>query len=164
MFCETTEMPEKSRQAIPSIKIELIDSGRGHAIQTWHFENRSPVTIGRSRDQDIQLPDRYVSRKHASIRYENGAWLIASLGRNGIVMHGRLIDEVPIDHDTSFRLGEFGPVFRFSEEGIDVGDTTLSMPAMKLTPHLYVDEEKRDRDLEQLGQNDVFQALTTRGQ
>jgi pSer/pThr/pTyr-binding forkhead associated (FHA) protein len=45
-------------------------------------------TLGRTMENDIVLPDSYVSRKHAKISYENGAYMIEDLGStNGTLLN-----------------------------------------------------------------------------
>jgi ATP-binding cassette subfamily B protein len=51
------------------------------------------LTIGRLSNNDIQVPIQRVSRLHARIRWENGAWLIEdSESLNGITYEGNRID------------------------------------------------------------------------
>ncbi len=51
------------------------------------------MTIGRLSANDIQVPSQRVSRLHAKIRWENGAWVIEDAeSLNGLVYQGRLVD------------------------------------------------------------------------
>ncbi len=51
------------------------------------------LTIGRLSDNDVQVPSQRVSRLHAKIRWENGAWVIEDAeSLNGITYLGNLVD------------------------------------------------------------------------
>jgi ABC-type glutathione transport system ATPase component len=51
------------------------------------------LTIGRLSSNDVQIPSQRVSRLHARIRWENGAWLIEdSESTNGITFEGNRVD------------------------------------------------------------------------
>jgi ATP-binding cassette subfamily B protein len=51
------------------------------------------LTIGRLSNNDIQVPIQRVSRLHARVRWENGAWLIEdSESLNGITYEGNRVD------------------------------------------------------------------------
>src|SRR5436190_5703228 len=51
------------------------------------------MTIGRLSGNDVQVPSQRVSRLHARVRWENGAWLIEDADSlNGIVYQGKRVD------------------------------------------------------------------------
>ena len=53
------------------------------------------TTIGRARDNDIVVPDEYVSRHEAVIRYTSGAYLlILRQVRNPVLLNQRRVEEV----------------------------------------------------------------------
>jgi ATP-binding cassette subfamily B protein len=61
--------------------------------------NKAVLTIGRLSGNDIQVPSQRVSRLHAKIRWENGAWLIEDAeSLNGLVYQGRLVDRHILSH------------------------------------------------------------------
>jgi len=67
-----------------------------HGVQSGvHFElTRRPLSIGREGARDIQITDPKVSRRHAMVRFEDGAYVIANVGgKNGIRVNGLLIEE-----------------------------------------------------------------------
>lgn len=50
--------------------------------------------IGRSSHADVVIPDRSLSRQHAQIKFQDGAWVIEDLGsRNGTMVNRRRIDQ-----------------------------------------------------------------------
>jgi ABC-type multidrug transport system fused ATPase/permease subunit len=53
------------------------------------------LTIGRLSGNDVQVPSQRVSRLHAKIRWENGAWLIEDAESvNGLIYQGSRIDRL----------------------------------------------------------------------
>jgi len=70
----------------PEAQLQLVKSSSPIA-------NEFPVTdgksLGRTMENDIVLPDSYVSRKHAKISFENGTYVIEDLGStNGTYLNG----------------------------------------------------------------------------
>ncbi len=58
------------------------------------------LTIGRSEDCDIVLPQRQVSRRHARISYQDGRYILEDLGsKNGTFVNGREVREPCILRD-----------------------------------------------------------------
>jgi pSer/pThr/pTyr-binding forkhead associated (FHA) protein len=75
--------------------------------KTWTFEDQ--IVIGRDETlADACIPlDRYVSRRHARLRSEAGALLLADLqSRNGTRLNDRpLTDEQQLDIGAPFQVG-----------------------------------------------------------
>jgi hypothetical protein len=66
----------------------------------------SRVMIGRSRDCDIQLDDPNTSRRHAEVRREGDAWVVADLGStNGIKVNGARVPEAELHPGDEVTLG-----------------------------------------------------------
>ena len=64
------------------------------------------VVLGRSRECDITLEDPNVSRRHAEVRLENGAWWIVDLGStNGIEVNGERVKRAQLDNKDRIVLG-----------------------------------------------------------
>jgi serine phosphatase RsbU (regulator of sigma subunit) len=64
--------------------------------------------IGRSSEADIQLERSTVSRQHAKLTYENGAWLIADLGsRSGVKVNGRRVQQCAIGRHDEIQISRF---------------------------------------------------------
>jgi pSer/pThr/pTyr-binding forkhead associated (FHA) protein len=76
----------------------LVGGGRRVVLSGSRF------VIGRSRDSDLTLDDPNVSRRHAELRREDGAWVVADLAStNGVKVNGRRVAEhrlVPGDQIT----------------------------------------------------------------
>ena len=93
--------------------LRLTDSG-GKTIA----ESRGPaLRFGREADLSIVVRGeaaKVVSARHAELRFENGAWLLADLGsRNGTYLNGRPVGTgTPVKQGDVIRLGESGPEYR----------------------------------------------------
>ena len=67
---------------------------------------RRTTVIGRSRECDITVDDPNISRRHAEIRREDGAYWIVDLGStNGIEVNGRRVDRAKLGHDDRIVFG-----------------------------------------------------------
>ncbi|MBD0317463.1 MAG: DUF3662 and FHA domain-containing protein [Thermoleophilia bacterium] len=64
------------------------------------------VVLGRSRECDLRLDDANVSRRHAEIRQEDGAWWIVDLGStNGVEVNGRRVERAKLSEADRIVLG-----------------------------------------------------------
>src|SRR5947199_754740 len=76
---------------------------------------RDEATIGRSNENDIVLNDFSVSRRHATLRRENGGWAIHdNQSTNGIRIKEKLVQSARVGDGDSATVGTF--VLRFREE------------------------------------------------
>src|SRR3954452_2865166 len=67
---------------------------------------RSRFVIGRSRDSDLTLDDPNVSRRHAELRREDGAWVVADLAStNGVKVNGRRVAEHRLNPGDEITVG-----------------------------------------------------------
>jgi len=74
---------------MPEIRVEAADGFTGRFPLV-----KEHVTIGRSRDCDILLPDLWLSRHHAQIRQKGGGFFLRDLGSmNGTRLNGERIEE-----------------------------------------------------------------------
>ncbi len=70
--------------------LELRVHGPGGSNQRLPLQSR--LTIGRSRENDLFLPDQWLSRFHAEIRLTPNGFLIVDLGsKNGTLLNGRTV-------------------------------------------------------------------------
>jgi hypothetical protein len=64
------------------------------------------VVIGRSRDCDVTLDDPNVSRRHAELRREGSAWVVADLGStNGVKVNGHRVNNHALQPGDEITLG-----------------------------------------------------------
>jgi pSer/pThr/pTyr-binding forkhead associated (FHA) protein len=82
---------------------------------TRHEIDKASVVIGRSKDCDIRLADPNVSRRHAELRQEDGAYWILDLGStNGLTVNGRRQQRAKLENDDRVTIGSTDLVFRRS--------------------------------------------------
>ncbi len=89
-----------------------------------HLElGKERVTIGRSRDSDVFLPDQWLSRHHAEIRRKDGVFFLADLGsKNGTLLNGERIGaDQRLRHGDVITLGEHTLTYA-AGEGEEVED------------------------------------------
>lgn len=76
---------------------------------------KDEATIGRSNDNDIVLNDFSVSRRHATLRRENDAWVIHdNQSTNGVRIKEKLVQSARVGDGDQAVVGTF--VLRFREE------------------------------------------------
>ena len=74
--------------------------------------------IGRSEDNDLVLPRKYISRKHASIEQRGGKYIVRDLGgRNPTRINGRPIREHVLQQGDLLEICDFK--FRFDWESLE---------------------------------------------
>ena len=92
----------------------ILDSGSG---PNTVYPLIDEVTIGRSTDNAICLPDKTVSRNHARVSFQEGAWTLEDLGSsNGVIFNGKRVDTVVLSSEDIFKIGKF--TFKFVEKDI----------------------------------------------
>src|SRR5512143_2701920 len=104
---------------MPEIRIRAADGNVGRFPIT-----KDGVTIGRSRESDILLPDIALSRKHAEIRWHDDAFFLRDLGSvNGTRLNGeRIRSERRLYPGDLIRIADY--VLAFCEESDPVTELT----------------------------------------
>ncbi len=144
---------------IPRVTLHLLDSAKGHPLQTWSFENRDSITLGRASENDVVLADPYVSRSHACLKFEQGEWRLVSLSSRMIELEGQVWNEVPLAPGAVFRLGPTGCFLRFGRpQDQAANNATMSFDAT-LMPVFKLDRDKMQRDVGQIAEGEYFQQL-----
>jgi len=102
----------------PTQAVSAAELGVERDVATLEFEgerrevSKRRVVIGRSRDCDIQLSDPNVSRRHAELRQEGGAYWVVDLGStNGLEVNGRRSRRVKLDDGDTVTVGSTDIVF-----------------------------------------------------
>jgi sigma-B regulation protein RsbU (phosphoserine phosphatase) len=116
-------------------RIEL-EKGGG---RSWSVPLRGDhVTIGRSQDNDVCLPDQWLSRHHAEIQRRGNAHFLIDLGsRNGsFINESRARSEERLKHGDLIRLGEHR--LRFLEDEKERKTEEQSLPTEAVPPGTQV--------------------------
>jgi hypothetical protein len=75
------------------------------------------ILIGRHRDNDFQLRDNCVSRRHAEVHFDGERWWVRDLGSaNGTYLDGLRIQNAPLPERAELELGKGGPVLSLEIE------------------------------------------------
>ena len=147
------------------IALSLLDPVKGHAIQTWQFEGRALIRIGRGDTNDVIVADPGVSRTHAELISDTaGRWRVVSLGRNGTLVDGEMVsDPMPIRHGTVLQLGSNGPWVEFCQGRRESGGgETVSCVSNIAMPQ--IDEELLKAEVRKIADGETFQDIQKQAQ
>lgn len=101
-------LPDFSHHA--SSRLELV---RGNLPFSMIPLNKSDISIGRSKDNDLQIPDSQVSRRHAVLRHAQGTWYIQDQGsRGGTYVNNEVIQATRLNSGDQITIGETTFIFR----------------------------------------------------
>jgi serine phosphatase RsbU (regulator of sigma subunit)/pSer/pThr/pTyr-binding forkhead associated (FHA) protein len=94
----------KSQTQVPPMSLHVVSTEGSPFDHTLDGES---FVIGRSSKADLTIPDRSMSRMHARLYFDGGAWHIEDLGsRNGTLLGGRpVIDPARIGHGSVMQIG-----------------------------------------------------------
>jgi phosphoserine phosphatase RsbU/P len=95
---------------MPALEIAAPDGGR--RLLTLEKER---VTIGRARENDLFLPDRWLSRHHAEIRHSMDGFYLFDLGSK----NGTLVNRMPVRESQRLRSGD---IITLGEHSITFSD------------------------------------------
>jgi hypothetical protein len=150
--------------ALQEVTVQLLDAATGRPVQTWRFQAKDLVSIGRAEDRDVVLSDPTVSRNHAELQWSNHRWTLFSRGRNGVVVENQVIAEHPVNNGSvTFRLGTSGPTLRFlSTASGGTGDTespyTICFDSTEVLP-FTLDRKRLSQEVESIAENPYFKTL-----
>jgi hypothetical protein len=100
---EATHEPEPEP---PQETVTLTVDGRAIPVVT------DQVVIGRSRECDVRVSDANVSRRHAEVVHEDGAYWLVDLGStNGTELNGKRVDRTRLSDGDRITLGSTELVF-----------------------------------------------------
>ncbi len=143
-----------------SLTLHLLDSAHGRTIQSWRFNGRNQIKIGRAPDNDITIADPQVSRCHVELTFCDGHWLLQSRGRNGTHVNGEDVSQLRLSNNLVFQLGSSGPTFKFAL----LHDSVTSLATMDdIDPtaldFLELDEQQKQQEVEKIADGEIFQQL-----
>jgi pSer/pThr/pTyr-binding forkhead associated (FHA) protein len=143
-----------------TLTLNLLDSAQGHPVQSWRFDHRNRITIGRADDNDLALTDPQVSRLHVELLYRGERWLLLSHGRNGTRIDGVQVTEVELTNHTIFQLGTSGPSFQFlTARHSAAGLATVANFDPSSLDFLVIDEQRKLEEVERITEGDAFRQL-----
>lgn len=90
-------------------------------MQSWKFNNKSLIRIGRATDNEVVLYSSVVSRLHVELRESDGNWEIISKGANGTYVDEQRISQVSVVDGVVMRIAPSGPKLQ-----IRFGDWTVN--------------------------------------
>jgi phosphoserine phosphatase RsbU/P len=101
------------------------------------------ITLGRASDCTIPIKDRFLSRKHAEIVFERGAWYVRDCGSvNGTLVNGvKIAEPVPLRAGDRIALGDSEVVFHADESQSQLIPVDSDSHATNLA--IKMDEEER---------------------
>lgn len=154
-----------SAEASPGkVVVKLLDAARRQTLQKWQFESASVVTIGRSPEREIVIPDARISRLHVVLQHRDGGWWPMSMGQNGVQIDGQLVDDYKLSDGTLFRLGQQGPFLEFTATaalGDSLANTAFELN-MQAADQIRLDQQKLESDVKEIVDGDFFQTLLER--
>jgi Nif-specific regulatory protein len=122
-----------------------LESAEGPTV--YDLDPDRPITLGRSRENGVVLPDEHASRVHARVEFADDQWVVTDLeSRNGTRIDGELVERpTPIIDGQEIQIGasrlrfqvegagtaHIGPVTRVL--GGHGGDSTTHLQADALT-------------------------------
>jgi membrane-bound lytic murein transglycosylase D len=79
------------------------------------YEFRQTFRIGRADNCDISINNKYVSRDHLEVTFEDGQWQVRDLNSiNGMLVSGQPARSLQVTATTAVRLGLYGPFVSLS--------------------------------------------------
>jgi pSer/pThr/pTyr-binding forkhead associated (FHA) protein len=155
--------PSPASELPIKVAVHLLDSALGRPMRSWEFKNKVLITVGRADGQDVMISDPYVSRSHAELRFADGLWTLVSLGRYGVTIRGEVVNEVPIEGETVFRLGSGGPSLRFEPQAAEQNNRMTMMFDSTMVENAFeVDQAKLQRDVGEIAEGSYFRELKER--
>jgi hypothetical protein len=105
------EPPPAEAPPAPDAPPVLSLNGSPHAL------GKERTVIGRSKDSDIRMEDPNVSRRHAEVRHEDGAYYLVDLdSTNGVAVNGRRTKRARLSEGDTITIGSTDLVFGRSGE------------------------------------------------
>jgi hypothetical protein len=111
---------ESTNPGLSWARLRHDNTDAGHVLLKWRVEDGGtqekrffqPIAIGREPNNDIELADQRVSRHHAVIWAEEGAWHVRDLdSANGTYIgHSRVAGTAPLPQTCELRFHANGPV------------------------------------------------------
>ncbi len=115
----TPPPPKSLDKTTPMITLTLLHPQHSIAVQTWRFEPKPVIRVGRSRNNEVTLYSAVVSRHHVEIRRRGKDWEIINTGSNGTFCEGKRISRARIENGMVIRLASSGPQLQIWTNGAE---------------------------------------------
>ncbi|MBN2384274.1 DUF4388 domain-containing protein [bacterium] len=80
----------------------------GSTILTCRLEQGRPISLGRGKENDLNLDDKRISRKHALIVWEKDGFVLTDFkSRNGTYLNGKRVSSATIEHGDRIKIGPY---------------------------------------------------------
>ena len=87
-------------------RVSLLVNGKRHDV------TKGSLVLGRSRECDVTLSDPNVSRRHAEVRRDDGAyWVVDLNSTNGVEVNGKRVQRARLEQGDRIVLGQTEVVF-----------------------------------------------------
>jgi membrane-bound lytic murein transglycosylase D len=119
---EKTAPPRAAVAAPPAVVVTLPDGGGDRRFVTT-------FRLGRGEECDVRIDREDISRSHAEVAWEDGAWVVRDLqSTNGTYLDGELVERAPLSQRATISLGAEGPKLELLVEGaaLGVGEATVA--------------------------------------
>jgi len=146
----------------------ILRTDNGEVLQEYRLE-KPEISIGRAPNSDILLSkDKLTSRRHATIRFENGNYVLRDEhSANGTFVNGQQLEELaprPLQDGDHIGIGEHELIFqayKAESPGVDIE----SMPTISVSSSAIADITYRTREDELLtaSGNDDFSTRSMNG-
>ncbi|GAB4523745.1 MAG: hypothetical protein Tsb0014_01580 [Pleurocapsa sp.] len=110
-------------------------------VQSWTFNNKSSIKIGRSTNNEVVLYSAVVSRHHVEIKQNEKDWEVVNLGANGTYIDGQRIDQIQAADGMIIRLASSGPKILIKiesdsddQEGDEAQDSSFNPASRRKRP------------------------------
>jgi adenylate cyclase len=146
---------------MPTISNLIITKGKkkGEVYPILDF----PFKIGRMSDNDIVFEDKSVSRYHAEIYINNGAYIIRDLGsHNGILVNDVRVDSINLNSGDKITIGINSLLFDYKKNDIFSDEDMTNTASIKSAKEILKDvmEEKiSDHSVDFIERRTILSAL-----
>jgi len=132
------DVPEEARPKLVGISGKY----RGEELVL----DRSPIRLGRSDENDLQIDHPSISRKHLRLHLENGSWKVMDAeSRNGVRVNGEPYAQIALRHGDVLEVGhlrfafvERGRAFQLPPEHAPIVSTSMPQPVGRSRTALWV--------------------------
>jgi len=119
------------------VLLEQGEDGVQRATRQHWMLSRPVTTIGRWEDNDVALPDRWISRHHAEVRRERERYVLYDLGsKNGSFLNDKsVVEPLPLENGDRIQLSP-----RYS---LSFVDSEATAPLLQGQRGVRIDEDTR---------------------